>query len=291
MELSQSSNIENTLIRTRQVMEESKAITMKNYQRKNMLKEKLQQDDLKPEKEESSLNNSDIIRRISEIEIKSHLENPTDNDDSTKLSKLKSEINSLKSKVTDQNMQIKFLETRLADATSEKIKLVKDLKDLNKYHEMEMQEISERYEQNKTKNHHRNSRDSFDISEMKQRISILEDKYKQQILSNHDLIENIKHLQSSEIKGVSCDKIHELEGILNTSLKNYKKLKQRLEKTESILELDRTSQRNHEISVTKISAITSPKLSHKNKPKKVIKNKPTIAAIGGKTSIHKTKRN
>ena len=291
MEISLSSNIEAALFRTRQVMEESKAITMKNYQRKNMLKEKLQHDNMKPEKEESSLNNSDIIRRVSEIDIRNHLESLAGSDDSAMFSELKNEIQALRRKITDQSLHIKFLETKLAEVSSEKVKLVKELKAAKKCHESEIQEFSERQEENKTYIHYRNSSDSLEICEMKQRISILEDKYKQQIMSNHDLIENIKRLQNNDHKEIQCDKINELEGILIESMKKYKNLKERLEKTESILEIDRTYQLSHEISLTKRSALASPKQSHQNKSQKIIKNKSTIAAIGGKTSIHKRKRN
>lgn len=286
MEASLANNIEDALSRTRKIMEESKAITLKNLNRKNMLEEKFDFEDLKPEKEYSP-NNSDIVRRISEIELSNDADT-SDRlcEDSIKFKELKFEVNLLTRQNKDQALRVKFLEQSLTDANFKNSQLLQELKVLKKKHLEEIEKIEEEQECGKCKK----SGNSNEISEMKQRISLLEDKYKQQVLANHELIENIKTIQNDESKISQSEKINELEDILVESLKKYKNLKERLDKTESLLEIDRTYYVSPETTLSKRSIFLTPKAAASKKlKKKTSQKKSAICKIGGKKSIHKVK--
>ena len=124
-----ANNIESTIIRTRQIMQESKAITIKNQQRKNMLEEKFSFNDLKIEREPDYLEQSDKVRRVSEIEIRTTQDSPCkSSEEMLKIEELQSEIFELNKKVKNQAVKIHLLEGKLNDVNLEKMKLLQELK-------------------------------------------------------------------------------------------------------------------------------------------------------------------
>ncbi|OMJ68737.1 hypothetical protein SteCoe_33734 [Stentor coeruleus] len=271
-------SIEDTIQRTRQIMQESKAITIKNLQRKNMLEERFMFDDLKPEKDSSSINNSEIVRRISEIEIRNQQETPMRTlEDAQKIEELQNEIKELTLKVKNQAMRIQYLETNLSDVNIEKMHLLSELKTLKREHEIEISRISQKYEDSELERRSKRLKEADEFSQIEERIKVLEEKYKQQVLANHELIEDIKKLQNSEGMSNTNSRISELEDLLIESMRKYKILKDRLDKTENLLALDH-SHLSPKPSVSKKCKGTSPKTST-CRPKKKHLNKNKSASI------------
>lgn len=246
-----ASNISDTILRTRQIMQESKAITIKNQQRKNMLEEKFSFNDLKLGKD---LQSDDIIRRISELELRSNQDSPLKPfEDSQKIETLQSEIFELNKKVKSQALKIESLETKLNEINLEKFSLVQELNSLKNNKKSEEKVI-------------------FDLSEkrnVEETIALLEDKYKVQVEENHKLIEEIQKLQGQGGVLNSSKKITELENLLMSSLRKYKGLKERLEKTENLITLEKSSFFSPKSTSSKKLKVGSPKLG----VKKSMKNK------------------
>jgi hypothetical protein len=256
MEISLVSNIENAIIRSKQVMEESKAITRKTLQRKNMLQENFSHDE--PEKNHS-LNNSSVIQRVSELDIRTHpdfLEKPLEN--LLKIEELQNQVNFLTQKVSSQDLTIRILQDKIIENNLEKAQLINQLKVVRKEYQAEIDQVVDRY--NKDKNY----KDSYDPQETKrieERITSLEEKYRLQVSDNQNLLETIKKLQNGEIRTEQTQKISELEDILIDSMRKYKVLKERLEKTECLISLDKTCRYNSDSSNSKYSKPLSPKYS------------------------------
>ena len=248
-----ATNISDTILRTRQIMQESKAITIKNQQRKNMLEEKFSFNDLKLGKD---LGSDDIIRRISELELRPNQDSPIKPfEDSQKIDSLQSEIFELNKKVKSQALKIESLENKLNEINLENFSLVQELDSLKRKNDKKSEE-----------------RVFFDMTEkrnVEQRIALLEDKYKGQVEENHKLIEEIQKLQGQGSVLNSGKKITELENLLMSSLRKYKGLKERLEKTENLITLEKSSFSSPKSSSSKKLKIGSPKLG----AKKTLKNK------------------
>ena len=300
METSLEINIEDALSRTRKIMEESKAITMKNIQRKNMLEEKFKFNNIKQENDFSSLNNSDIIRRVSEIDIRHHQETPNKIlEDSLKIEELQNQIIFLNEKLVDQSLRIKLLENNLVEINLEKLQLLTKVKMMKKENQKESYKIAKRYDlKQEKKNYIKQGKkidkgnNNGDLTEIEHRISILEEKYKLQVIANQELIDNFKNLQNDESRVIQNDKVNELEDMLIENMVKYKELKDRLDKTESIIALDKTYY-SPDISISKKTDALSPKYSaRKNKSTKLLKNKSASSKLVAKGMIlHKIKRN
>ncbi|OMJ94110.1 hypothetical protein SteCoe_2740 [Stentor coeruleus] len=233
-----ANSIEDTIMRSRQIMQESKAVTMKYLQRKNMLEENFFFNDLKPERDLSSISNSEIIRRISEIDLRNQQETPIQTSEETqKIQELQNNINDLNQQIKTQAMRIQYLENTLSEVDKEKKNLLNELKDLKKEHEIEVSRISQKYEDNDL-DKKRLVKDSDEIIVIEDKIRMLEEKYKKKVIENHELMEDIKKLQNGECFNDDNVKINELEEILIGSIEKHQKLKERLEKTESLMSME-----------------------------------------------------
>lgn len=223
-------------------MQESKAITIKNQQRKNMLEEKFSFNDLKLEKD---FQPDEIIRRVSELEIPPIKDLPQRPfEDSQKIEAMQTEIFELNKKVKIQASKIESLEKKLNEINSEKILLVQELNALK--NDTKVENFEEK---------------NNDEGKVEEKILVLEEKYREQVLENHKLIEEIRVLQGQGGLN-SSKKILDLENLLMSSLKKYKGLKNRLEKTENLITVEK-------------SVFSSPKSGVKKcgSPKFVVKKK------------------
>jgi hypothetical protein len=97
------------------------------------------------------------------------------------------------------------------------------------------------------------------MQSIEERIAFLEDKYKEQVLANHELTEEIQKMQKHEKVQSPSRKITELEDLLLTSIKKYKGLKDRLEKTENLIALEKSTFLSPKSATNKKSKIASPK--------------------------------
>lgn len=252
-------NISDTIQRTRQIMQESKAITIKNQQRKNMLEEKFSFNDLKIEKD---FQTDDIIRRISELEIPSIKDSPQRFiEDSQKIEAMQTEICELNKKVKIQASKIESLEKKLNEINSEKILLVQELNALKNDAKLENSEA-------------KNEEKKVDAEKVEEKISILEEKYKEQVLENHKLIEEIRVIQGQSGLN-SSKKIMDLENLLMSSLKKYKGLKNRLEKTENLITLEKSTFSSPKNSTLK--KFGSPKCAVKKKIKSKVSSYKSLS--------------
>lgn len=234
-------SIEDTIIRSRQIMQESKAVTMKYLQRKNMLEENFLYSDLKPERDLSSISNSEIIRRISEIDLRNQQETPMQTSEETqKIQELQNDINDLNEKIKTQAMRIQYLENTLSEVNTEKKNLLNELKALKKENKIETNAISKKYEDYDL-DKRKWDKNPDEVAIIEDRIRELEGKYKRQVVENHELMEDIKKLQNGECFNDDKARINELEEILIESMEKYHKLKERLEKTESLMSLENTN--------------------------------------------------
>ena len=251
-----ANNIESTIIRTRQIMQESKAITIKNQQRKNMLEEKFSFNDLKIDRETGNSEPSERVRRVSEIEIRTTQDSPCKSaEEIFKIEELQSEIFELNKKVKNQATKIDLLEEKLNEVNLEKMKLLQELKVIKKEHESEMNRMNLKLRENE--------RAAGDGQSIEERIRFLEEKYKEQVMANHELTEEIQKMQKSEKVQSPNRKITELEDLLLNSMKKYKGLKDRLEKTENLIALEKSSYLTPKSATSKKLKLTSPKHSGK----------------------------
>ena len=249
-----------------------------------MLDEKFKFDDATPEKDSSILNSSEIIRRISEIELRNSQETNTKSSvESLKVDELQSQIAFLNQKLSEQSIRIKFLENKLEAGNIEKLKLLQEIKIIKQEHQLEILQYAKKYERPEQEKQQRNSNDLDDLSNIKYRISILEEKCKLQKTSNEELIENFKNIQDNYSKLNQTEKIEKLEEILIKNVVKYKELKERLDKTESLIALDRTYH-SPDISMSKKIKVLSPRIVAKD-IKKISKNKSTSSNIVGKEQI------
>ncbi|OMJ76523.1 hypothetical protein SteCoe_24100 [Stentor coeruleus] len=266
-------SIEDTIMRSRQIMQESKAVTMKYLQRKNILEGNFLYNDLKPERDLSSISNSDIIRHISEIDLKNQKETLMQTlEEAQKIQELQNNINDLNQKIKTQAMRIQYLENTLSEVNLEKKNLINELKALKKENNIEASIISQKYEDNDM-NKRKLDKESDDIFIIEDKIRMLEEKYKRQVIENHELMEDIKKLQNGECFNDDNAKINELEEILIESMEKYQKLKERLEKTESLMLLENANFSPKSSVSRKVKGNLLKTTMCKNKRKSLVKSK------------------
>ena len=260
-----ANNIEDAIFRSKQIMQESKTITLKNSQRKTMLEQKFSLDDLKPEKE-SPINESQIIRKISDLDF-CQIQEIRKPEENSLIQELQNEILLLNQKIKNQALRIQVLESNLAEVNLEKMQAYQELKLVRKEHQRELNQIIMQHEKAEDK---KQVNELNGTPKIEERIALLEEKYKLQVVANHELIENIKKLQNGEMQPSQNEKINELEEKLLENTKKYKTLKERLEKTESLLLIEKCD-------------YFSPQPCTGKKPRITQKSK-----IGNKTKLVKT---
>ena len=247
-----ANNIEDAIFRSKQIMQESKAITLKNSQRKTMLEQKFSLEDLKPEKE-SPINESQIIRKISDLDF-CQIQEIRKPEENSLIQELQNEILLLNQKIKNQALRIQVLESNLAEVNLEKMQAYQELKLVRKEHQRELNQIIMQHEKAEDK---KQVNELNGTPKIEERIALLEEKYKLQVVANHELIENIKKLQNGEMQPSQNEK-------------KYKTLKERLEKTESLLLIEKCD-------------YFSPQPCTGKKPRITQKSK-----IGNKTKLVKT---
>ena len=108
-----------------------------------------------------------------------------------------------------------------------------------------------------------NSRRTGEDQNIEDRIRFLEERYKEQVMANHELTEEIQKIQKYDKVESPNRKITELEDLLLNSMKKYKGLRNRLEKTENLIAIEKSSFLTPKSATSKKSKLTSPRHSGK----------------------------
>lgn len=265
-----ASSIENTIMRTMQVMQESNAVTKKYLRHKNLLEEHLLQTSFSPKIDLATLNDSETIRNISQIDLRNPQETPyPSQNESYKIQELQNLIQELNQNIKNQALRITQLESQLSEVNTEKIALLQELRDAKSQYEIEISSKNSKYDDLDMQKSYKKPKPLVNEILAEERIQVLESKYKQQVLANYGLINDIKNLKSEEGMSKTDSKVDLLENMLHDNLKKHKSLKIRLAKTETLLSLDNTR--------------TSPKLV--NKKPKIRSPRPEMSKIKKKILV------
>ncbi|OMJ79223.1 hypothetical protein SteCoe_20827 [Stentor coeruleus] len=267
-----ANSIENTIIRTMQVMQESNEVTKKYLRHKNLLEEHLLQTSFSPKIDLDTLNDSETVRNISQIDLRNPQTPHPSQNENYKLQELQNLIQELNLNIKNQALRITQLENQLSQANTEKIALLQELQDSKKQYQKEKSIINSEYDELDKQQNYKKPKKLENEFLTEERIQILEEKYKQQVLANHGLIKDIKKLKTQESLSKVDSKVNLLENMLHKNLKKHKSLKIRLAKTETFLSLD-NSRTSPKLTPRKLK-ICSPKPEMRRIKKKfLVKNK------------------
>ncbi|OMJ71143.1 hypothetical protein SteCoe_30732 [Stentor coeruleus] len=265
-----ASSIENTIMRTMQVMQESNAVTKKYLRHKNFLEVNLLQSNSNQKIDLATLNDSETIRSISQIDLRNAQETPyPSQNESYKFQELQNLIQELNKNIKNQAFRISQLENQLSEVNTEKISLLQELRDAKRQYDIEISTINSKYEDLDMQKNYKKPKPLENELLPEEKIQLLEEKYKQQVLANHGLIKDIKKLKSEEGLSKTDSKVNLLENMLHDNLKKHKSLKIRLAKTENLLSSDNSR--------------TSPKLTPKKS--KIRSPKPEMCQIKKKILV------
>jgi FtsZ-binding cell division protein ZapB len=187
-----SLNIEETILRSRRVMEESNALTVKHNEKKAALEEKLKSLGSLP-------TDPSPLRKIGSFTPQSLItvsETPKIGTSNRQLEEALAEVRNLHSKIASQVTNIRLLEMNLAETKQENHRLTEEIRQLKQKHRQEVQHITEMYE-NKLK--YAGGGDQG-LSLVEYKIQDLEDKWKKQAHFTSELMGKIEELDKVQLK-------------------------------------------------------------------------------------------
>lgn len=186
-----SLGIDEAILRSRKVMEESKALTLKNNKKKSSLEEKFK----------NVLGDQIELYEDSSIPIevtRNSLEpsrTPKILNQSLIIEELQNEIRTLNNKLSSQSANLRLSEINLEQMKSENYKLHEEINKIKVGHRHEINYLTEIYEQKL-----KNSANRFFPNEMigiESRIRDLEDKFQKQLECNFELIQKINEMNKN----------------------------------------------------------------------------------------------
>ena len=137
-ELTSSLKIDEAILKSRKVMEESKALTLKNNQKKSELEGKykniVKTETIKEEKNES----------LRALDLPC---TPKTLGQTLKIEELQSEIRNLNNIISSQATNLKLLDSALSDCKTENLRLLEEINLLNQKHRQEISFLTIKYEQ------------------------------------------------------------------------------------------------------------------------------------------------
>ena len=202
--ITSSLKIDEAIQRSRKVMEESKALTYKNSQKKSIIEGKLRSVlSLQTEGSDGHFRVSDTPKLYLESAEtpKSNLRLGENKDD------LQQELRNLNSKISAQSTQIRLLEMNVSELKQENTQLVEENRQVKLRHKQEIEYLTEMYEE-KLKGSHTGTKDFL---RMEERLRELEENFTRQIRYNCDLEEKISKIVRTNRVEAQSNKILEIE--------------------------------------------------------------------------------
>lgn len=228
--ITSSLKIDEAILRSRKVMEESKALTFKNSQKKSALEEKLKsmlsaQEELSPEH-----------RRHQETPkiFNEYTETPKPSSSNLQVEELSAEIRMLNNKISTQNTTIRMLELNLGETKTENQRLVDEIQQLKLRHKQEIQYLTEMYE-DKLKNPQFAPKELMNIES---RLNELEDKFTKQVDCNVELLGKINDLNRTQELNTRKTKLLDAEIELENNRERYQDLHDKLQKAKNMIKSD-----------------------------------------------------
>ena len=214
--------IDEAILKSRKIMEESKALTEKNNQKKNILEEKFKgffamQCSSPPEYKKDS----EMSKHSSEI-----FDTPKAANQQLKICEMQSEIMHLNNKLASQTANLQLLEVALSESKAEKFKLFEEITNLKDRHKQELAYITEIYEQ-KLRNTHQKIIPK-ELVNIETRVRDLEDKLINQVNYNSELQERIKVNDTNKELNAHKKKIFEIEDEVLRQKEMYKHMEDKL---------------------------------------------------------------
>jgi FtsZ-binding cell division protein ZapB len=221
--ITSSLKIDEAIQRSRKVMEESKALTYKNSQKKSLIDEKLKNMiSLGPEVIEpfKHLESPRLFSEIAETPKVTYAPLPRDD--------LQLELKNLNNKISSQMTQIRLLEMNISELKVENSHLIDENRQLKQRHKQEIQYLTDMYEEKL-----RNSQPSNNFMPvMEKRLKELEENFRRQVGVNIQLEQKIEELGKVNFQRT---KIMEIEKEFENNQETISKFQDKLEKAKKIL--------------------------------------------------------
>ncbi|OMJ65748.1 hypothetical protein SteCoe_37684 [Stentor coeruleus] len=220
--ITSSLKIDEAIARSRKVMEESKALTLKNSQKKLALEEKFKsvlsgQNDLPSDvrKDSSTPKKSLDLQNVYSVDL-----GILKNED------LANEVKILNNKIASQNSTIKVLEMNLAECKNDNFHMIEELQQMKQRHRQEIQYLTDMYEE-KLRNLVSGNKD---VTTIETRLKELEEKFKRQVEYNYELVDKINDLSKNQDNLLSTRRLAEIEKEFEENRERCADLQDRIEK-------------------------------------------------------------
>ena len=251
--ITSSLKIDEAIQRSRKVMEESKALTYKNSQKKSIIDEKL--------KNVLTLNSDQSPDYLKAFESTRYHIDSAETPKVTYYPKPQEdyhlELQGLNNKISNQMTQIRLLEMNNSELKAENSALIDENRQLKQRHKQEIQYLTEIYEEKL-----RNSDNSSNfLAGMEKRLKELEENFKRQVGYNVELeqrIEEMNRVNRKVVKDIENQKEFE------NNVETIAKFQDRLDKAKKLLG-NGLSPKNLEKKVKKVKIVDKEKAKKKKK--------------------------
>lgn len=225
--ITSSLKIDEAIQRSRKVMEESKALTYKNSQKKSLIEEKLKSV-LSLQTEHSSENLKQFEMPRSYLDI---AETPKSNVIAVGKDECQSEVKGLNNKISSLLTQIRLLEMNVSELKQENLLLVEENRQNKMRHKQEIEYLTEMYEE-KLKGRHSGNKD---LIGMENRLRELEENFTKQVRYNCELEEKINAIgkQTQTIK--NDNRILQIEKEYTNNQESISEFQNKLENAKKLL--------------------------------------------------------
>lgn len=261
--ITSSLKIDEAIARSRKVMEESKALTLKNSQKKLALEEKFKsvlsgQNDLPSDiRKDSSTPKKSLDLQIAYPDDLGILKNED----------LANEVKILNNKIASQSTTIKVLEMNLAECKNDNFHMVEEMQHMKQRHRQEIQYLTDMYE-DKLKTLVSGNKD---VTTIETRLKELEEKFKRQVEYNYELVDKINDLSKNQDNLLSTRKLAEIEKEFEENRERCLDLQDRIEKAHVMIRNESSNKLNGTRKLKKSKKSCETEGSTERKKKKSVK--------------------
>lgn len=264
--ITSSLKIDEAIQRSRKVMEESKALTYKNSQKKSMIEEKLKSV-LSLQTENSDGNFKVCYTPKSYLESaetpRNNLRLGDKNDD------FQQELRNFNSKLSAQLTQIRLLEMNVSELKQENSQLIEENRQMKLRHKQEIEYLTEMYEE-KLKGSHVGTKD---LLGMEKRLRELEENFGRQVRYNCDLEDKINKIVKTNQVTTQNNKILEIEKEYLNNQESISEFENKLETAKRLLKTATPKFPSEKVKKQRNSSKSLKEKQNANKPKP--KKKPS----------------